>query len=345
MTIKNYVDPRITIDPLVALTKDVREATALLSVKEARFLVDYYYLTQEDRKRSSNQVRAVTLDAEDDNEEPHLVLDWLATNTATLERNIQRALGAYSQGNPVGRWAESIVGIGPVISAGLLAHIDIEQAPTVGHIWRFAGQDPTQEWKGKASATVAVNAHLGDRTALTVEDVYALAEQVAGLNASTVLKLATSNKDGSERKLTKETLSSALAIRPWNGKLKTLCWKIGESFVKVSNNSEDIYGHVYAERKALETARNEELYYSKQAETKLVKQRIGKTTEAYKAYSQGKLPPAHIHARAKRWAVKLFLAHWHHVAYEIRYDSPPPKPYILNQEGHTHYIAPPNWGV
>ena len=337
------LETQVTIDPLLALTKDIREAASLLSVKEARFLVDYYYVTQEDRKRSSNQVRSVSLDAED--QEPHLVLDWLAANTSTLERNIQRALGAYSQGHPVGRWAESIIGIGPVISAGLLAHIVIEQAPTVGHIWRFAGLDPTQEWKGKVLATEAVKKYLGDKSAPTVEDVYALAEQMAGLKAESVLSLATSNKDGTERKLTKETLASALAVRPYNAKLKTLCWKIGESFVKVSNNSEDIYGHVYAERKALETARNEDYYYAKQAEAIIEKKRIGKTTDAYKAYSQGKLPPAHIHARAKRWAVKLFLAHWHHVAYEIRYDAPPPKPYILNQEGHTHYIAPPNWGV
>ena len=56
------------------------------------------------------------------------------------------------------------------------------------------------------------------------------------------------------------------------------------------------------------------------------------------------LPPAHIHARAKRYAVKLFLSHWHHVAYMIEYDGQePPKPYILNQDGHTHFLAPPNW--
>ncbi len=36
---------------------------------------------------------------------------------------------------------------------------------------------------------------------------------------------------------------------------------------------------------------------------------IGKSTEAYGHYSTGHLPPAPIDARARRWTVKLFLAH------------------------------------
>ena len=53
--------------------------------------------------------------------------------------------------------------------------------------------------------------------------------------------------------------------------------------------------------------------------------KIGKTTEAYAAYSAGRLPPGHLHARAKRWAVKLF-------------GVPAPKPYVLSQLEHGHEI-------
>ena len=131
--------------------------------------------------------------------------------------------------------------------------------------------------------------------------------------------------------------------RPWNARLKVVCWKAGESFVKVQNNDRDIYGTVYAERKALEQARNAEGLFADQAAAMLERKRIGKDTEAYKWYSQGMLPPAHIHARSTRYAVKLFLAHWHHVAYETEYAEEPPKPYVLTQLDHAHYIAPPNW--
>ena len=66
-------------------------------------------------------------------------------------------------------------------------------------------------------------------------------------------------------------------------------------------------------------------------------------TDARKHLEAGKLPPAQLHARAKRYAVKLFLAHWQHVAWEIRFGEAPPKPYALTQLQHAHYIAPPNW--
>ena len=81
--------------------------------------------------------------------------------------------------------------------------------------------------------------------------------------------------------------------------------------------------------------------YREQAEAKAAT--VGKNTDAYKAYSIGQLPPAHIHARAERYATKLFLAHWHHVAYESHFGTPPPKPYVIEHMGHAHYIAPPNW--
>lgn len=128
--------------------------------------------------------------------------------------------------------------------------------------------------------------------------------------------------------------------RPWNAKLKTLCWKIGESFVKVQNKESDIYGKIYKARRALEEDRNNDLQFAEQAEVKL--KIVGKDTEAYKYYSVGKLPPNHLYSRSKRYAVKLFLAHYHHAAYMVMFGREPEKPYILNQPGHTHMIVPPN---
>jgi len=129
------------LEPIKRLNKDLRQAAKTLTATEARFLVDAFYQMQRDRIRAAHQARTLA-----EAGEPNLMLGWLFENTGVLERNIKTALGAYSQSNPVGRWAESIIGIGPVISAGLLAHIDITKAPTVGHIWRFAGLDPTVVW-------------------------------------------------------------------------------------------------------------------------------------------------------------------------------------------------------
>ena len=49
--------------------------------------------------------------------------------------------------NEATRWMMSIHGIGPILSAGIMSHIDIQKAPTAGHIWNFAGLNPSIEWK------------------------------------------------------------------------------------------------------------------------------------------------------------------------------------------------------
>jgi hypothetical protein len=41
--------------------------------------------------------------------------------------------------------------------------------------------------------------------------------------------------------------------------------------------------------------------------------------------------------------VKLFLAHYHHVAWTLATGTPPPKPYVISILGHADFIAPPNF--
>ena len=264
------------LESIQRLTRDLRNAAITLSDREARYLVDAYYASQRDRIRAAHQERTLAQGSE-----PHDIVSWLSGQRETLENQIRRALAGYAGANPVGVWCQSIVGIGPVITAGLLANIDIKQAPTVGHIWRFAGLDPTDKW------------NKGEK-------------------------------------------------RPWNGSLKRLCWLIGESFVKVSGNENDVYGKVYKVRKELENERNDALRFSDQAKASLEAKKFGADTEARKHYEQGKLPPARIHLRAERYATKLFLSHLHCVWYWHEFRKPPPKPFVLSLPNHTHFVAPPN---
>ncbi len=138
----SHTDTALTLDPVARLTRDIRDSARLLNRQEARFLVDAYYAMQRDRIRAEGQERALAK-----SDEPSAVMEWLAAQREVLEKQVARALDAYSAASVVGQWARSICGIGPIISAGLLAHIDIRQAPTVGHIWRFAGLDPTVKWE------------------------------------------------------------------------------------------------------------------------------------------------------------------------------------------------------
>jgi hypothetical protein len=127
------------------LINDLKESGKLMSKAQARFLVDSYYIWQEKRKRESNQVRSLSKEGE-----PIDILAWQVANSRLYEETVKKILDKYSSAHHMGRWARQIIGIGPVISAGLLAHIDIENAKTAGAVWKFAGLDPTSKWeKGK----------------------------------------------------------------------------------------------------------------------------------------------------------------------------------------------------
>ncbi len=303
------IQGEVDLEAVSRLGRDIKQAASILSTTEARFLVDAYYTMQLNRLRADSQLRSMTK-----SEEPNGVLAWLGNQNHTLERQVHGALQRYAENHTIGKWLLSLTGIGPVITAGLLAHIDITRAPTAGHIWRYAGLDPTSKWeKGQK--------------------------------------------------------------RPWNASLKTLQYKAGESFVKTQNKENDIYGKFFVKRKAEEWSRNMNGDFAEQAAAMLVAKRIGKETVAYAFYAghvpvgyiQGlfadgnpvppvlpktiveegagvpMLPPAHIHSRARRYAVKLFLSHLQEVWFFDHYQKLAPAPYVfVHQQGHTHYIAPPN---
>jgi hypothetical protein len=256
------------------LNRDLLKAATTLGVKEARYLVNAYYAMQEGRKAAGNQINGLSL-----TNQPHTVIAWLHDQNTTVEKQIKRALDAWSDSIPVARWAKT-VGIGPVIAAGLAAHIDMTRCPTVGHIWRFAGLDPTQERER------------GTRC-------------------------------------------------PWNADLKALCSKIGEFLVRSGNDS-DFYRRLYLQRQAQEAAANDAGKFADQAQRKLEHCKLARNTDSHTSYSQGKLPPTHVHARAKRWVVKLFLSHYHEVALRLAGQAPV-KPFGTAILSGTHYIAPPNF--
>jgi len=299
-----------THEPIRRLRADLRKAAAsAMSIQEARYLVDLYYQMQDFRVASAAEVRAMSKSGE-----PVTVVDWVLETTEAIEAEIKKALEVYTDAHAMGRWSKGVIGIGPVIAAGLLAHIDVTKTKTVGGLWRFAGLDPTSRWNKKEK-------------------------------------------------------------RPWNAKLKVLCWKCGESFVKQSGRPESLYGRLWVERKELETRRNLAGELAEQARTALERKRIGKDTEAYLWYSgcltrdaaekilsapaekrgamvkqlagepdsgTRMLPPAHTHARAKRWAVKVFLCHYWEESYRQTYGKEPPEIYSITMLGHAHKIEPEN---
>jgi hypothetical protein len=377
---------------LTLTRKDLRELATTLTAHQGRYLVDLYYQIQEYRIASQGQQRALF-----DTEEPNAAISYMAKEMHRLELTIAAMLDKYSLNEPtgMGTWARGIVGIGPVIAAGLVAHVNVSYCATAGGLWRFAGLDPTLEWTGRDAAAELMRAAfdvertdanamcwLGRALHRHVSALYeaAGAQPVERDDAMKALRAqgisSEQIQEANERfplyvdnlinnvceenevdawkvygmlyegaKIDKTALRKHISRRPWNARLKTLCWKIGESFVKTSSNANGFYGKIYLQRKEYELERNVRGELAEQAADKLKRYKIGKGTDAYAAYSKGILPPAHIHARAKRYAVKLFLSHYWMEAYQRHFGKEPPLPYPIAFLGHAHVIERPNPGL
>ena len=136
---ESFNDPSL-LTPIRRQDRDIRRSAKGLPKGQARFLVDNYYIMQRDRIRAAHQMRTLL-----DGGEPNDVLNWLFVQHDTLETQVKAALDTYSTSTLAGQWMRSITGIGPVMTAGLLCHINVEIAQTAGAVWRFAGLDPTQK--------------------------------------------------------------------------------------------------------------------------------------------------------------------------------------------------------
>jgi hypothetical protein len=124
-------------------SKEVILEAKKLSAPAARFLIAGYYATQDARKRGDMQLRHL---GDSVASELAGTVQYTADANAIIESQVQRALKAYAESTPVGRWCLAQHGIGPVISAGMIANIDVEMAQTAGAVWRFAGLDPSCKW-------------------------------------------------------------------------------------------------------------------------------------------------------------------------------------------------------
>lgn len=267
---------RNLLEPLEALSKDVKAAVRLMDRAGVLDLVNTYYGLQKLRIQLGNQQAA----REREDQEPQAVRKFYYDQLHELEKRMPPLLGNWARLQPGGEWAMQQKGIGPVICAGLTAHVDITRAHTAGAIWRFAGLDPSVKW------------NKGEK-------------------------------------------------RPWNAKLKVLCWKASDSFVKVSGREGAFYGHLYREFKEAEVVRNEAGLNAECARQTLEEFNI-KEPATLAAYKAGRLPDGRVDARARRKTVKLFLAHWFEAAYEEANDEQAPFPYILTREGgHVHEIRRP----
>jgi len=133
----------------------------------------------------------------------------------------------------------------------------------------------------------------------------------------------------------------------FNPKLRTLCWKIGDSFIKQRT---PVYREIYDNEKARQLSlmenlkcetcgsRPDEHTFDKTKKTYLCPK---PNTGIYK-YSKSPTPPmrlGHADSRARRKMVKIFVSHYWLKARTIK-GLPISLPYAIEKLGHTHIIKP-----
>lgn len=147
-------DARISRSEMDKLKTSVIDMSAE-SKDSIRILVDMYYQMQSLRIASDNRARAVAqgFDKSQDSNPPAAII-WSANQFRYMEKSTKELLATYTKTSKVGLWLNSIVGIGPCISAGLMAYYTVnENMKSCSNFWTYAGlNDNNIPWLGTAKA-------------------------------------------------------------------------------------------------------------------------------------------------------------------------------------------------
>jgi hypothetical protein len=304
------------LTPVYKLNRDVMKAIRQngggITDNEARYLVDIFYTMQDQRIRCNNQVKGLDRDAKkaDTPAEPHDAIAWTLTQFKTLEQQIEKLLAVYVSNHPMAWFFEQTVGIGPILSAGLLAHIDIKKAPTAGHIWNFAGLNPDIKWAPKTKRPW--NAEL---------------KKLAWKIGDSFVKQSSRPNDfyGKIYRQRKQF--------EWDRNVAGLMALPASQYLSAKNFGKDTDARAWYSGECDPTKVRELLAEGKPPTAAACKAAPGMGVPM--------LPPAQIDMRARRYAVKLFLSHLQQRWYETEFHTAPPKPFAVAQLGHAHVIEPP----
>jgi hypothetical protein len=336
-------------DLIVRLNKDMRQAAKLMSCREARYLVDLYFSVQKSRVAAENQIKA----SEKINE-PVSLLSLMHGNALVIEADTRTALGMFAKEYAAGKWLQGICGIGPVLSAALLAYLDIRERLTGPCTCKSKEMDekhgkgmrifkPHSGTFGDETREFVCVTHIGKKRCGAIKTIRPGALTVD----DGILRRPTAGAWWKYAGMDPSSVWQAGKRRPWNATLKTVLWKVEEQFWKQQNRESDVYGKLAVKRKGLEVRRNDRGEHREYALARAAEWKKKKKTSslAYKSYKEGVLPDGHVHARAKRYTGKIFLSHYYDHCYREYYGKAPWLPYAFergeNPESHSHYIPPP----
>ncbi len=298
--------------PLRLTTEQVLEA-ASYDRDQALALVDLYYSLQDLRKATANQGLAISQERNTVTD-PHLI-SMITEDLKRLELQTVRGLKAFAEASPLGQWCLSIAGVGPILTAGFLAHIDLKRCSCKDY----------RHLRGMERGKIPPHNCPGLATAGAIH-------RFAGMIDPELLHWGKGQR------------------RPYNARLKQVCYHLGQCFkrtplVQDVSGEEYLYVRLYRQRKILEVERNEAGLNADRARSRLqdcLGRRSKISPEQREIWASGKLQAIGLDHRAARYAVCLFLSHYHTVGREIL-GLPNVVPWVIEHGGHIHYIPPPLW--
>lgn len=238
-----------------------------------RRLSDIYYDVQDVRIRTASRLRIFPLKAE--TTYPQTLLK--------MEQSVKHILEADLKSVPIYEWMSKIKGIGPCLGGSLIGVIMVKfvKVETLDGV-----SDIQKQFALKTKNGFNVPEIRGIGKFPTVSSLW----KFCGLDVV----------DGhAPKKRRNETIT-------WSPKMRTTCWKIGESFVKQKSS--------YYRKRYEEFRKDED---GKVFICKICKKNHPKASQCIKG---------HRYARAKRKTVKLFIAHLFDRWYRME-GLTPPEPY------------------
>lgn len=236
-------------------------------------------------------------------DEKHAKVNWLMSQQEKVLVSIAKKKIA---GHPVWEnWLAGVKGIGPCLAGGLLSWINIARSTHCSQLWKYSGLGTTVE-------------HYECPECGTKTDPKPMSELVAAGETRIVCpdcRVPLNVVGHADRRVKGQQTG-------YNPRVKTLAWKIGESFVKQSPEKSG-YRKLYEQFRA---------QVDRQPCRKVHKDEKGKVIPCF---------DAHKFAKAKRMTVKVFMAHYYLVARTIE-GLPVTKPYSFGVLAHdmASFIEP-----
>lgn len=341
------VGVEFALDANNKLNADLRALAKTMARDDCRALVWLYYKFQEDRKRGGNQISQAKAA-----KRPTQILEHFLLSIQQQERKIQVLAQLFASASSLGRWALSVFGVGPILAAGFLTELDEAPPQYVGHWWSFAGLSPNIVWeKGQKRPYNAglktllwkfaqVQKFLMNSEKSFYGPYYKQRKAFEIQQTVTGQHILQAQKSLSDFEFGEDTM----AIRWYEGRYSGKTGLVYHQLTRMPKEllllkvQEDIQVQEYCtvEAKKLTGSLSSQELLSTFLHAHELEEGMGVPM----------LPPQRLDLRAMRWIEKLFLSHYHHVAYTLAYGTPPPAPYVFEHvDGHKDFIAPPGLPV